>query len=85
MLLGLVRGFDYTQWTVTLVLGLYVFLAEANNTASEMKLKYVQFKHLGGLTFDPDIGDIFEFAALPVAMVAWPWGVLWVLFMIHPG
>lgn len=85
MTLGLLRGFGSTQWIWLGAFSVAAVLAEANNTAAEMKLRSIQQKLLGGTTLDVDIGDMFEFAALPVAMCAWPWGIMWVKFMISPG
>jgi diacylglycerol kinase len=83
--LGWLRGFGQLQWLLLGVLGGLALIAEANNTACEITLRRIQSKFFGQETLlDIDIGDLFEFAALPVAMCAYPWGILWVIFMIDP-
>lgn len=83
--LGWMRGFSSVQWLLLAVVGGAAILAEANNTATEIKLRRMQQKFFGETKLDIDIGDMFEFAALPVAMCAYPWGIMWVIFMISPG
>lgn len=83
--IGWWRGFGPMQWAVLVIFGIGALLAEANNTATEMKCRSFQARYFGGTQLDIDIGDIFEFAALPVAFCAWPWGLMWVAFMFFPG